>query len=278
MIECGFLGTGGAVATPERDNTALVFNRNDDLILIDCPGSAIAKIGALGWDPRKIAALCITHTHPDHVYGLPAFVHGMLGTDREVRLYGSSETIEFCLNLLDLFHLRKPEARYRILPSVVNPGDVFSPGGGLLCTALSVRHKPASLGFQFEWGERRRRLVYSGDTAIHAPLFEFARGADYLVHDCSAPAGFFRGDAVLSRMHSSALELGARAQAADIQCLIPCHFFSHRGVSAEEIEMEIRGSYKGRIIVPRDLEIIRLCAAGRDSGKGGHAAVSPKKA
>lgn len=277
MSECGFLGTGGAVATPERDNTALVFNRNEDLVLIDCPGSAIAKIGGLGWDPRKIAALCITHTHPDHVYGLPAFVHGMLGTDRQVPIYGSSETIEFCVNLLDLFHLRKPEARYRILPFVVKPGDTFSPGGGLLCTALSVRHKPASLGFQFEWGKRRRRLVYSGDTAIHAPLFELARGADYLVHDCSAPARLFRNDAVLSRMHSSALELGARAQAADIQCLIPCHLFSHRGVSAAEIELEIRNSYKRELIVPRDLEIIRLRAGGRISGKGNHAAYSPDK-
>jgi len=268
MIELGFLGTGGAVATPERDNTALALNRNGNLILIDCPGSAAAKIRGLGWDPHKVTALFITHVHPDHVYGLPAFVHGMLGTDGEVSLYGSEETVDFCCDLLDLFHLRKPKNGYRIIPIVVNPRDEFSLGGDFVCTALAVRHKPSSLGIQFEWGENPLRFIYSGDTAIHAPLFKFARGVDYLVHDCSVPSRLFRDDSTLSRMHTSARELGERAQAAGINCLIPCHFFGHRAVSAAEIEMEIRESFEGKLVIPHDLESIRLVSRTSASGEG----------
>lgn len=267
MIELGFLGTGGATATPERDNTAVTLNRNDHLVLIDCPGSAVAKIRKLGWDPRKVTALCITHIHPDHVYGLPAFVHSMLETENEVPLYGSQETVDFCCRLLDLFHLRKPGIGFRLIPTAVTALSRILMAGDLLCTALSVRHKPSSLGYQFEWGGDRRRLVYSGDTAVHPPLFRSAGGADYLVHDCSVPSRLMRSDPNLSRMHTSARELGIYAREAGIHCLIPCHFFAHLGVSAAEIESEIRESFKGKLIMPGDFDHIRLVGEASSTGK-----------
>ena len=69
MNEIIFLGTGGASATPERDNTSLLLRRDENLILVDCPGSVTRKIKSLGLDPRNLCALHITHEHPDHKSG-----------------------------------------------------------------------------------------------------------------------------------------------------------------------------------------------------------------
>jgi len=59
MVELKFLGTGGSVATEGRDNTSFLILFEQELILVDCPGSVIPKIKKLH--------------HPDHIYGLPSF-------------------------------------------------------------------------------------------------------------------------------------------------------------------------------------------------------------
>ena len=107
MTEIHFLGTGGWVATRERDNTSLLIQENEKLVLVDCPGSVIQKIKKTDLDPEAIVSILITHVHPDHVYGLPSLVHSLMLVECTINLYGSEETVQFCLNLLDLFHLRE---------------------------------------------------------------------------------------------------------------------------------------------------------------------------
>ena len=78
MADLYFLGTGGSIATEDRDNTSLLLDTENRLILIDCPGSVIQKIRKLGFDPRQIKTILVTHVHPDHIYGLPSLVHSLM--------------------------------------------------------------------------------------------------------------------------------------------------------------------------------------------------------
>ncbi len=251
-----FLGTGGAVPTATRDNTSFLLEAGRELWLVDCPGSLTQKIIRAGQKPPQVSAIFISHIHADHVYGLPAFVHSLMLEEKTVQLFGSAETVEFCLGLLDLFGLRKEKISYRLKPVVLAPGLKIELSRGLAVTGWPVPHHSSSLALDFETPEGR--VVYSGDTPIHQPLFEHAAGADCLIHDCSTPSRYLDELPFLRTMHSNSLELGRAAAGAGLGALVPCHFFSDLDFSPEEVETEIRQNYSGRLFIPEDFSCLEL--------------------
>ena len=252
-IEIGFLGTGGSVATEERDNTALVIRYGTDLFLIDCPGGIFQKLKRMSLDPRRVTSILVTHVHPDHIYGLPIFVHGLMLDELCIRLYASAESIQFCRELLDLFQLQSDKIKCRLEFVAVGHGDRFLLGPELECQARHVPHTESSLAFIFNLRDRGRIVVYSGDTPLHPPLFKAAAGCDLLIHDCSIPSRLAKQYEFLPRMHTHALDLGRLAQEARVKRLAPVHFFGELDYSIAEIEAEIRRHYTGELILPSDL-------------------------
>jgi ribonuclease Z len=253
MIEIGFLGTGGAMSTPERDNTSFFFDDGKRLVLVDCPGSAVHKILRLRGKPKDLGAILISHVHPDHVYGLPDVFHSLMLEEGLIHVYGSEQSIEFCLRLLDLFGLREPRFKTRAEFHAVYPGRDFSISPMADVTALPVIHHPSSLAYHFRFGDGRTFLC-SGDTPAASSPARTAGRLDGLCHDCSSPSRFFVQYPVLDSMHTNSLQLGRLAEEASVKTLIPCHFFGEVEFSLTEIEEEIRRHYTGRLIIPRDLE------------------------
>ncbi|MGB9906684.1 MAG: MBL fold metallo-hydrolase [Candidatus Saccharicenans sp.] len=251
-----FLGTGGAVPTATRDNTSFLLESGPELWLVDAPGSLTQKIFQAGRRPQQVSAIFISHVHADHLYGLPAFIHSLMLEEKTVPLYGSVETIDFCLRLIDLFGLRREKILYRLEPRPILPGHRIEVSPGLAVTGFPVPHHSSSLAFILETPEAR--VVYSGDTPLHRPLLELAAGADCLIHDCSTPSRFLEALPFLLSLHSNSLELGQAAREAGIRLLIPCHFFSDLDFSLEEIEAEIRKSYQGRLFLPADFSELEL--------------------
>jgi len=256
MHQIGFLGTGGSAATLERDNASLVLNRNGELILIDCPGSCSRKLMQMGLNPERVRALFITHTHPDHVYGLPGFIHSRMSEDTVLNLYGSEETIRFCRDLLDMFQLRDSAIRIRVKFISLRPLDSFQPLPGIQGQAFSVPHKASSLAVCFDLGDNTSALLYSGDTAVHPGLFQQAPGIHTLIHDCSTPSRLVPEYDFLAKMHTDSLSLGRMAERAGIKRLIPIHFLGELDFSLDEVITEIRQNYSGRLLVPEDLQLI----------------------
>jgi ribonuclease Z len=258
MIEIDFLGTGGAVATKDRDNTSFLIHDGHTLVLVDCPGSVIQKVKKLDRDPREISTVLITHIHPDHIYGLPSFVHSLMLEDKEVRIYGSDQSIQFCRKLLDLFRLQEEKIRCRIDFTPLRPGEKFQLAPMLTCSCLSVPHHASSLAFRFCFEKAEVELFYSGDTPVHPPVFREAEEIDYLLHDCSAPARFFQEFPALYTMHTHSRELGEMAQQAGVKSLIPCHFFGELDFDLQEIEGEIKEHFQGKLVIPGDFDKVRL--------------------
>lgn len=256
-MEVYFLGTGGATATAARDNTSLLIkDGGDKLTLIDCPGSIIVKIKKLGFAPQQVKSILITHIHTDHIYGLPGFVHALMLEELQLNLFGSSETIHFCKNLLDLFLLRGEKIRCRFNFKTLDSGDEFKLGKLFGGHVMHVPHKTSSLAFYFGSRQGQGEWLYSGDTPIFAPLFKKAAGIDTLIHDCSVPSRFFKEFPYLSEMHTNSLDLGRWAQEAGVKRLVPIHLFGELNYSLSEIEEEIRQHYTGELFIPNDLDKI----------------------
>jgi ribonuclease Z len=258
MAEIYFLGTGGWVATPERDNTSFLLRAGGKLTLVDCPGSVVAKIRKLGFDPREVSAIFITHVHPDHIYGLPSLVHSLILEEGEIGLFGSEETVAFARRLLDLFGLLRKNVRTRVRFQAVRPGQALRLHGSLSTRGFRVPHHSSSLAYHFTHDGEKSQLLFSGDTPVHRPLFKAARAIDCLVHEASAPSRYFKKYPRLTSIHTSALDLGRLSQEAGVKCLIPCHFLADVWSVPSEVRTEIRRNFKNRLIVPRDLQRISV--------------------
>jgi ribonuclease Z len=258
MAEIHFLGTGGSVATPKRDNTSVLLRTGKELILIDCPGSVAAKIRKLGFEPSQVTTIILTHIHPDHIYGLPSLIHNQMLIAGEVRIFGSDPAVDFSRRLLDLFSLRRRKIRTRVRFRTLRPGQTIRLQGTCSVRTLGVPHHRSSLAYHFYLGDEGGEILFSGDTPVHAPLFEDARGIDFLVHDAGAPSRYFRRYPVLSRLHTSFLALGRLSQSVGVRCLVPCHFLAEAACPAAEVRREIRQHFRGRLIVPNDFQSIRL--------------------
>lgn len=255
MSEISFIGTGGSVATEARDNTSLLLEAGG-LMLIDCPGSVVQKIKKMGRKPEEVNILLVTHIHPDHIYGLPSLVHSLMAEDREIILLGSKGSTDFCASLLDLFRLRRDKIGYRVKMYPLVGGGEFR-WGDVLIRAMEVPHSPESLAYKFSFSDGKE-LFFSGDTPCLPSLLREMRGIDYVIHDCSAPERFFLQNPELRAMHTSALQLGRIAEEIGIKTLVPIHIFGELPFNDVEIWAEIRESFRGELILPRDFQTLSL--------------------
>lgn len=258
MSELLFIGTGGSVATEERDNTSFLLLKRDTVVMIDCPGSVVQKLKKAGVEPKNVQSLIVTHVHPDHVYGLPSLIHSLMLDDCVIKIFGSDVTVNFCAQLLDLFDLRSEKVKCRVNFTPVVEGKNYRFSSSLTGSFFKVPHSPSSMAVAFHLIEEKMELLYSGDTPRYPELLKRIENIDFLIHDCSAPSRFFAKYPALNSMHTDSLALGEMAREAGVKHLVPCHFFGELDFALEEIEAEIRENFRGDLTIPVDFSRIRI--------------------
>ena len=260
MAKLFFLGTSAAIASGDRDNTSIILSEGKDKILIDTPGCLLVKLAKLKIDYRQIKDIFITHSHPDHIYGLVSLLHSRYRLNDQIRIFAHPKTINLVRSLRRLFHLEDVNKFPKIIYKKVktNLQQPFYDSEEISAWAFKVRHSPHSLGFRFFLKKGRISLVHCSDTAKSQNLIKLAQGCDYLIHDCFAPARFFKEYPQLGKMHTSSLSLGEIARQINPRILIPIHFTSEIRYSLSTVLGEIRRSFTGRVILPKDLDVLRI--------------------
>src|SRR5688500_13425130 len=71
MIDAVLLGTGGMLPLPNRWLSSLLIRVNGYLTLFDCGEGTQIAWRQSGWGFRRLGTICISHTHADHIAGLP---------------------------------------------------------------------------------------------------------------------------------------------------------------------------------------------------------------
>ncbi|RLG38325.1 ribonuclease Z [Candidatus Alkanophaga liquidiphilum] len=171
MLRITFLGTGGALPTPDRNPSALVVRRGGELLLLDCGEGAQqqmmrAKTG------MKISAIFLTHFHADHVLGIPGLIQTLAfqGRKAPLEIYGPPRVGRFLYHLLSLVYLTKD---FKIRAIGLKPGDVVRRNGYVI-RAIRTEHGVPSLGYVLE--EDMRPGKFNREKAISlgikpGPLF-----------------------------------------------------------------------------------------------------------
>src|SRR6056297_2408136 len=107
-LEVFVLGCGGMMPLPGRFLTSVLLRREGDLFLFDCGEGTQVSLKKLQLKWKKINAIFISHTHADHVTGLPGMLMLSSQVDRNEPLYiygppKITEFVETSRKVLDMY-------------------------------------------------------------------------------------------------------------------------------------------------------------------------------
>ncbi|MGR9106469.1 MAG: MBL fold metallo-hydrolase [Gammaproteobacteria bacterium] len=179
-----FWGVRGSIPTPGPamarygGNTTCIEIRTDedDLIILD-GGSGIYPLAqALTAEMPLVAHVFITHTHWDHIHGLPFFTPLFI-SGNEVNVYGGYDVvaqkgIEHALSTqfqYSYFPIREAELKARIRYFTIGAGESVRVGNARVTPTL-MNHPVLNYGYRVECGGKS--AFFTGDHEPHLNIYE----------------------------------------------------------------------------------------------------------
>lgn len=247
-----FLGTAGPIPSATRDSAGLLLDFSQDTLLVDCPHQTTKALLTLDISPVSVRWMFLTHSHIDHIAGLPPFLQTcqLQGRVSPLEIFASQETFAVCQELLQVF---EEQIAVKIIWHKVFPFSLTELASGVKLKFFQVQHIAGSLGIRVESGGLT--VVISGDTELCASTLLEAGDADILIHECSN-ASFTR-----LKGHSSPEEVGEIAEKAGVKQLYLVHLAQEFLHNIEVVVERVKTKYKGYVCVPPDLMELN-CATG----------------
>lgn len=272
-----FLGTGVPNPSPERSGPATAIVVDDRVYLVDAGAGVMRRASAAARttpqvSPTKIETAFITHLHSDHTIGLPdlIFTGWMMGRNK-LDIYGPEGTADMVHHVLAAWgrdiEIRTQGLEHRS-PLTVNGKDVV-PGivykdDRVMVTAFPVAHGSWKQAFGYRFQTPDRVIVISGDTSPTDEIARQCNGCDLLIHETYSPTSVVPSmpdwKTYRAKYHTSTDELAALATRAKPKLLVVYHIAGRYPVgdgrySDEQILREIKATYKGEVVVAKDLDI-----------------------
>ncbi len=151
-LEVFVLGTGGTMPLPHRHLTSALVRREGDLFLFDCGEGTQVSLKKMNLRWKKINAIFISHTHADHITGLPGMLMLSSQVDRTEPLYliGPAKVKEFfdaSRRTLEMY------LNYEIIVQEIrNPEEiqVVYEGEGYRVRSFPLNHSRVCVGYTLE--------------------------------------------------------------------------------------------------------------------------------
>jgi ribonuclease Z len=161
-FEAFILGSGGMMPLPHRYLTSVLLRREGDLFLFDCGEGTQVSLKKLNLKWKKISAIFISHTHADHVTGLPGILmlSSQVDRDEPLYIYGPPkirEYVEMSRQVLDMY------INYDIqVHEIADAEEVFT-REDFAVSCFPLRHSKPCLGYTLT--ERERPGVFFPEKA-----------------------------------------------------------------------------------------------------------------
>lgn len=152
MLHVTFLGTGGSLPTPERNPSAIMINREGELMLFDCGEGTQQQMMRAKTGMKALSSIFITHFHADHILGIPGLIQTMSfhGRTEPLKIYGPHWIHEFARILSALGYYK---LRFEIDAIDLEPGDVVKRDDYSIM-AIKTEHSIPSIGYALIENER----------------------------------------------------------------------------------------------------------------------------
>ena len=154
MLTITLLGTAATMPLPDRALTAALAECGGHALLFDCGEGTQAAARRAGVNLMKLDAICLTHYHGDHIFGLPGLLQtlGCQGRERPLTLYGPEGLGEVWPALRTLAGpLPYPVRAVQLDTDPIDLTTLSSgwPAGAQL-TPFRTRHRVPSVGYRLE--------------------------------------------------------------------------------------------------------------------------------
>jgi ribonuclease Z len=148
MIEAVLLGTGGMMPLPSRWLSSLLIRVKGQLTLFDCGEGTQVAWRESGWGFRRLGAICISHTHADHIAGLPGLLHAVANSGRTEPLdvFGPGDTIDVVQALRKI----APVLPFEVRVAELQGGECFPLPGGLVGRCEPGEHALPVLAYRVD--------------------------------------------------------------------------------------------------------------------------------
>ena len=148
-MEAFILGCGGMMPLPYRHLTSVLLRREGNLFLFDCGEGTQVSLRRLNLKWKKIDAIFISHTHADHVTGLPGILMLTAQVDRTEPLYiygppKIKEYVETSRKVLDMY------INYPIVVQEITAPCVVHSGKDFYIRAFPLEHTKTCVGYTLD--------------------------------------------------------------------------------------------------------------------------------
>ncbi len=251
------LGSGTCELRADKSSPAYLLESGGACLLLDLGQGALRRLMEAGRDPAALAAVLISHPHPDHLADLIPLLFALnydprLAAQARLSLLAHSGLQEVLAGLDQAFSpwLRRDPAR--LTTTWLEPGQGLSLAG-LAITAAKAFHMPSSLAYRLERGAAS--LVYLGDSQATPELAAFCQGAGLIIAHCAG------SDQNPKDGHLTPSAAGGLARQAKAQALLLSHLYAQ--VDPGQALAAAQAAFPGPVWLARDLAAWRAGADGR---------------
>lgn len=168
-MEAFVLGCGGMMPLPYRHLTSVLLRREGELFLFDGGEGTQVSLRRLNLKWKKINAIFVSHTHADHVTGLPGIMMLSSQVDRTEPLYiygppKIAEYIETSRKVLDMF------INYPVVVKEITAPCVVHGGEGFYIRAFPLAHTKTCVGYTLEELDRPGEFSPEKAKALNVPM------------------------------------------------------------------------------------------------------------
>ena len=242
MAKITILGSSAAIPGTGHANSQLLVTLKNTTTLIDCGDSTYLRLKAAGIDINLLSDLVLTHFHPDHVGGLPAFLITLwlLKRKEPLVIHGLDDTLDRAETMMRLYQWETWQELYPVSFNRLKQVELTS----VIVTdewkviASPVCHMIPTIGLRMEFASGSV-AAYSCDTEPCAAVMRLGKDADLLIHETVGEA----------RGHSSGTQAADIARQAEAKHLVLIHYPAEKSV---ELLNEARAKFAGEVTLAED--------------------------
>lgn len=264
MNKITMLGTGNALVS-HIYNTCFVLETDKTQLLVDAGGGngILAQLRKANIPITNIHHLFVTHAHSDHILGV-VWVIRMVAQCKEyvgqLHVYGNDKVMRVIhtINNLVLAKKQLEKVDERVIYHELEDGDQYEVGDMQLTFFDIHSTKEKQFGFRAEM-PKETTLACLGDEPYNEANRQYIENADWMM--CEAFCLYADRDVFkpYEKNHSTALDAGKLAEELGIKNLILYHTEEKTiATRKENYTREAAEHFKGKIIVPEDLEVIEM--------------------